>query len=186
MRKILPAYVLCLLLIFALFICGCGSIKKSIKTDSDVHTVVSIDSAAKGTYVVTTKTYGDTLVGVGYIPLSAIKDTTSASDDSLWRFSMRSSGLSITGTIKPIYKKNQLTGIMTDYSAIAKPVTVTNASHTEQVDVHETTKKDSTARVQSTTITKSGLSFPWWCWLLAAGLLAVLIYWLIKSLPIKI
>ncbi|MFD2874041.1 hypothetical protein ACFS5N_16280 [Mucilaginibacter ximonensis] len=185
MRKILTDYLLFLLAILALFLCGCGSVKKSVKTDTAVHTIVAVDSAKAGSYLVSTKTYGDTLVGVGFIPVSALKDTTSASDDSLINFSLHSTGISLSGTFKPVYKNNQLTGLKTDYSAIAKPVTVTNTSKTEQVNVHATIKKDSTAQVQSTTTTHTGLRIPWWCWLLAAGLLAILIRWLIKSLPIN-
>jgi hypothetical protein len=187
MRKILAAYLFSLLLILMLFIMtGCGSIKKTVEAKTESHTLVQTDSASAMHVITETKTYGDTLVGVGYIPLKVLKDTTSASDDSLIMFSLGSTGIELRGTMTPVYQHNQLTGLKTDYRAIAKPVTVTNTSKTEQADVRSTIQKDSTKTVQSSSTTKTGLSFPWWCWLLAAGLVVVLLYWLYKSLPFKL
>lgn len=153
MRKLI-LYTFCL----ALFTTACKTTKQSLK----VATKVVADSTLKKTANTLTKTetifYGDTLSGISIIP-----DSTSA-------FTAESKGLKLTFTLQPQTKR-------ISYTAIAKPISITN-SHVAVQATERTQATKSTVTKTDSTIKTSWLS-PVWLLHYAFWIIALIVCYLI-------
>lgn len=178
----------CLLLAFLIvavctFLTGCGSIKKTEKTATQVHKTLNVDSVVTTQKATETKFYGDTLTGKSHISTA---ETDTSGNDKPDSTEAESAGLKIKIKVTP--KRNSaghVTGSTIEYSAVAKPVAQTNSTEVGKLAFTKSAVNDSVATKDETTNKQVGFSIPWWLWLIPvalAVLAAILFYNRLKKL----
>lgn len=162
---------------------SCGSLKRTQKADTVVHTQSQTATDSSSVISRQTEVFGDTLSGNSFVPVVFTNPGSSAPepDTAAYHINAESDGLRIDIGLTPVYKNNQLTGMQATYKSVAKPTSKTSSTEHKQANVRETTKKDSSSALQSTVKTNMGWSFPWWGWILAGAFVLYVLWRLIKK-----
>ena len=202
-------YWIGMLIIFALLILttvGCGTTKTVTKSEVKEKEQIKTNAVTNTTTNIEKKTFGDTLKGENFIPASALTDTPATQEDTTdihakgngtvpkkkfkkhqpYSVTGESQGIKYRQTFIPQFNNGKFTGVMQNFSIIAKPVTTTDTREAQHSDVSTTIKKDSAGKADSKTTSKKGLALPSWVWwVIVIAVLVVLAYIFLKSFIIE-
>jgi hypothetical protein len=167
----------------ALVLSGCGSTKTVV--DSKVKVAEQTRTHTDSTTVkeTVTKHFGDSLKAQNFIPVNPNQDTTKKTDTPTvkpFTITGESAGVKFKETFTPTYTKGVINGLNAAIDIIAKPTATTDTHETTHSNVHATTKKDSTSKVESTVTKTSWLGLPSWVWWAVGIVLLLVIIYFVK------
>jgi len=173
-----------ILLSITLALAGCGSVKTTVRSDTEVNAVTKTKADSSSDRISDTKTFGDTLRQTGFVPAEVLTDTPSAmaKDTVPYAITSESDGIEFKETFTPAYDKGHFIGDQTSITAIAKPVTTTNTREVQHSNVSTTSTKDSIALVQTSVKKTIGWGLPSWVWWIAGVLVVGIVVYFGKPL----
>jgi len=173
-----------IVLTIALALAGCGSVKTTVKSDTQVNAVAKTKADSSSDKISDTKTFGDTLRQTSFVPAGVLTDTPSAAakDTVPYAITSESDGIEFKETFTPAYDQGHFIGDQTSVVAIAKPVTTTNTREVQHSNVSTTSTKDSITLVQTSVKKTIGWGLPSWVWWIAGILVVGAVVYFVKPL----